>query len=192
MSSIIPANNSGSGGSASNETVPQFSNSISSFFPPNKSTESSESNERHPKPQFSDSISTYFPPNKSTESSESNERHPKPQFSDSISSYFPPNKSTESSEPSDTSTNESIHIHQSTSTRLLEFEDLHFGEVKHHLQLAGPVVGGGGDAAMDSVDWRTQLQPHFRQRILNNMNGITGRMKTNIQNNVRKTCGKCR
>ena len=137
--SIFPANNSWSGGSASNETVPQYSHSISSIFPPNKSTESSESNERHPQPQFSNSISSIFPPNKSTESSESNERPPQ-QFYYSTPSIFTPNESTNSpgspSKLSDTSTNESIHIHQSTSTRLPEFEDLHFGEVKHHLKRA--------------------------------------------------------
>ena len=48
----------------------------------------------------------------------------------------------------------------------------------------GPVVGGGGgvggggvgapgrgggEAAMDSVDWRSQLQPDSRQRIVNKM-----------------------
>lgn len=77
--SIFPANKSESGGSASiemDQIVPQHSHSISSIFPPYKSTECSESNERHPQPQLSNSISSIFPPNKSTESSESNERPP--------------------------------------------------------------------------------------------------------------------
>ena len=33
----------------------------------------------------------------------------------------------------------------------------------------GAPGGGGGEAAMDSVDWWTQLQPDIRQKILNNM-----------------------
>ena len=107
--------------------------SISSIFPPNKSTECSESNERHPQPQFSNSISSIFQPNKSIESSESNERLP--QWSHSI--IFPPAESTNSSsgshsKQSDSSTNESTH--QSTSTQLPELQDLHFNEVKHNFQ----------------------------------------------------------
>ncbi|KAF3951357.1 hypothetical protein CMV_022981 [Castanea mollissima] len=96
--SIFPAKNSWSGSSASTEMdqmVPEYCHSLSSIFPPNKSTESSESNERHPQPQFSNSISSIFPPNKSTESSESNERPPQ-QFYYSTPSIFTPNESTNS------------------------------------------------------------------------------------------------
>ncbi|GMY34993.1 hypothetical protein FCV25MIE_30235, partial [Fagus crenata] len=79
-----------SGGSASNETLPRLSLTISSLFPSTKSqTESSESNERNP--SFSHSIPSIFPP----ESSESNERIPP--FSHSIPSIFPP-ESSESNE----------------------------------------------------------------------------------------------
>jgi hypothetical protein len=34
---------------------------------------------------------------------------------------------------------------------------------------AGAGAGGGGESTMDSVDWRTQLQPDSRHRIVNKM-----------------------
>ncbi|XP_023915676.2 uncharacterized protein LOC112027245 [Quercus suber] len=123
--SIFPANKSESGGSASiemDQIVPQYSHSISSIFPPYKSTECSESNERHPRPQLSNSISSIFPPNKSTESSESNERNPQPQLSNSISSIFPPNKSTESSESNERPPNESTNSAGSPSKLSIQSE----------------------------------------------------------------------
>lgn len=33
----------------------------------------------------------------------------------------------------------------------------------------GALGGGGGEAAMDFDDWRSQVQPDFRQRIVNKM-----------------------
>ena len=33
----------------------------------------------------------------------------------------------------------------------------------------GAGAGGGGESTMDSVDWRTQLQPDSRHRIVNKM-----------------------
>ncbi|XP_023915693.2 transcription factor MYC2 [Quercus suber] len=104
---IFPPDNSGSGGSASSETLPQSSHSISSIFQPYKSTESSESNERLP--QCFHSIPLIFPPTESTNSS-----------------------SGSHSKQSDSSTNESTH--QSTSIQLPELQDLHFNEVKHNFQ----------------------------------------------------------
>ena len=104
---IFPADNSGSCGSASSETLPQSSHSISSIFEPYKSTESSESNERLP--QCFHSIPLIFPPTESANSS-----------------------SGSHSKQSDSSTNESTH--QSTSTQLPELQDLHFYEVKRNFQ----------------------------------------------------------
>ena len=84
--SFFPPTKSHSGGSASNETLPRLSLTISSLFPSTRSqTESSESNERIP--PFSHSIRSIFLP----ESSESNERLPP--FSHSIPSIFPPETS---------------------------------------------------------------------------------------------------